>query len=69
MTEPTGGGGLVGMLLISKWVKPGSLEALDYFNHYSFLATIEKLFGRKTLGYAGNPSLQSFGAGVFNGTG
>jgi hypothetical protein len=68
-TTPTGGGGQVGLLLISQYVKPGSIDALDYFNHFSLLASIEKLFGLHTLGYAGAAGLPVFGVGavsVFN---
>ena len=68
-TTPTGGGGQVGLLLISQYVKPNSIDALDYFNHFSLLASIEKLFGLHTLGYAGATGLPAFGVGavsVFN---
>ena len=68
-TTPTGGGGQIGLLLISQYVKPGSIDALDYFNHFSLLASIEKLFGLHTLGYAGATGLPVFGVGavsVFN---
>jgi phosphatidylinositol-3-phosphatase len=65
-TTPTGGGGQVGLLLISPYVKPNSTDVIDYFNHFSLLASIEKLFGLHTLGYAGATGLASFGVGVFN---
>jgi hypothetical protein len=65
-TTPTGGGGQVGLLLISPYVKPGSTDLVDYFNHFSLLASIENLFGLHRLGYAGAPGLPVFGAGVFN---
>jgi hypothetical protein len=65
-TTPTGGGGQVGLLLISRYVKPDSIDVVDYFNHFSLLATIENLFGFRHLGYAGIPGLPGFGVGVFN---
>ena len=65
-TTPTGGGGQVGLLLISPYVKPGSIDVVDYFTHFSLLATIEDLFGVHRLGYAGIPGLPVFGLGVFN---
>ncbi len=65
-TTPTGGGGQVGLLLISPYVKPNSADVIDYFNHFSLLASIEKLFGLHTLGYAGATGLPVFGTGVFN---
>jgi hypothetical protein len=66
-TRPTGGGGQVGLLLISRYVQKGSIDAVDYYNHYSLLATIEDMFGLKTLGYAADKSLPVLDAGVFNG--
>lgn len=63
-TAPTGGG-RVGLLLISKYVKPGSIEVGTY-NHYSLLLSIEKLFKLHPLGYAGAVGLLSFSSGVYN---
>ena len=65
-TTPTGGGGQVGLLLISPYVKANSADVVDYFNHFSLLASIENLFGLHRLGYAGAIALPTFGAGVFN---
>jgi hypothetical protein len=65
-TTPTGGGGQVGLLLISPYVKPDSTDVVDYFNHFSLLGMIENLFGLHRLGYAGAPALPVPGAPVFN---
>jgi hypothetical protein len=65
-TNPTGGGGQVGLLLLSKYVKPNVLEVTDYYNHFSLLASIERLLGLKRLGYAADPALPVFGPAVFN---
>ena len=64
-TNPTGGGGHVGLLLLSRFIKPHSLEVTDYFNHYSLLASLENLFGVPKLGYAGVPGLPVFGPAVY----
>jgi hypothetical protein len=56
----------VGLLLISQYVKPGSTDVLDYFNHFSLLASIEHIFKLKDLGYARDTSLPSFQTSVFN---
>jgi hypothetical protein len=65
-TNPTGGGGHVGLLLISRYVKPGSVDVIGYFNHFSLLASIEDLFNLGHLGYATDPALPVFDASVFN---
>jgi hypothetical protein len=64
---PTGGGGKVGLLLISPYVKPNSTDILDDYNHYSLLASIESLFTLSRLGYAADPSLPVFNSVVYNG--
>jgi phosphatidylinositol-3-phosphatase len=68
-TTPTGtpaGGGKVGLLLISKYVKPGSVNAIGQYNHFSLLLSIEDLFGLKPLGYAAAPGQLPFDHSVFN---
>ena len=66
MTNPTGGGGQVGLLLISQYVKPNTPEVTDYYNHFSLLASIEELFGLQRLGYAADKQLPVFGAAVYS---
>lgn len=60
------GGGRVGLLLISKYVKRGSVDPADQFNHFSLLASIEELFKLPPLGYAGALGLLHFNASVYN---
>jgi hypothetical protein len=60
------GGGQVGLLLISRYVKPDSLDQVDTFNHFSLLKSIEDLFGLKPLGYARDSALPVFDAAIFN---
>ena len=62
----TGGGGRVGLLLISPYVKAGSVDEFGFYNHFSLLRSIEDLFGLKGLGYAGNPALPAFDKLVYN---
>jgi phosphatidylinositol-3-phosphatase len=57
------GGGRVGALVISPFVRPGTWSTTPY-NHYSLLASIEELFGLPKLGYAG--SVNRFGLDVYN---
>ncbi|HZE06274.1 MAG TPA: alkaline phosphatase family protein [Solirubrobacteraceae bacterium] len=68
-TSPTGGGGQVGLLLISPWVKRGTIDPIDYYNHFSLLASIEDIFNLKHLGYAAQSGLPAFDAGTFDGPG
>ncbi len=60
------GGGQVGLLLISPYVKPNSLDQVDTYNHFSLLKSIENLFGLKPLGYARDSALPVLDAAIFN---
>jgi phosphatidylinositol-3-phosphatase len=63
--KPTGGGGQVGMLLISPYVAPGTLVGeTAYYNHFAFLRSVEELFGLQPLGYAAEPALTAFEPGT-----
>jgi hypothetical protein len=42
-TDPTPGGGDTGSVLISPYITPGTVST-EYYNHYSWLATMEDLF-------------------------
>jgi len=59
------GGGRVGAVVLSPFVKPGTVSAVPY-NHYSLLRTVEALFGLSYLGYAAEPDLKVFGPDVFS---
>jgi hypothetical protein len=59
------GGGRVGAIVLSKFVKPGTVSAVAY-NHYSLLRTVEAIFGLPYLGYAADKDLRVFGADVFS---
>jgi hypothetical protein len=57
------GGGRVGAVLLSPFIKPGTISTTAY-NHYSSLASWESLFGLSRLAYAATvPS--TFGADVY----
>ncbi|HTX32511.1 MAG TPA: alkaline phosphatase family protein [Solirubrobacteraceae bacterium] len=72
--DPTSGGGDTGSVLISPYIKPGTVSDV-YYNHYSWLRTIEDLFGvgysspgldgEGHIGYAAQPGLVPFGPDVF----
>jgi phosphatidylinositol-3-phosphatase len=61
---PGMGGGRVGAVALSPFVKGGTVTSQAY-NHFSTLRTIEGLFGLPFLGYAATPNPGSFGADVF----
>src|SRR5215469_6261066 len=58
------GGGRVGAVLVSPFIKPGTITATPY-NHYALLRTVETIFGLPYLGYAAGADLKTFGADVF----
>jgi len=58
------GGGRVGAVVLSPFVRPGTVSNVPY-NHYSLLRTVETIFGLPPLGYAAEPPVQVFGPDVF----
>ena len=64
---PGSGGGKIGAVLISPFIRPGTIDPTPY-NHYSFLRTTEDLFGVPHLGYAGVDGLVAIGDKTFNQT-
>ena len=58
------GGGQVGALLLSPFVKGGVITQEQY-DHFSLLRTIEDLFGLKHLGYAGAAKAKSLAPSLF----
>ncbi len=71
--DTTPGGGITGAVFISRFIKPGSISDQPY-NHYSWLRSMEDLFGVRTggtdgrghLGYAAQDGLRTFGPDVYN---
>ncbi len=64
--KPSGGGGRVGLLLISEFVKPGTVNEAAYFNHYSLLLSVLELFGLEGLGYTTEPGTTGFDASIYD---
>jgi hypothetical protein len=58
------GGGKIGAVLLSPFIKPGTVTQTAY-NHYSLLRTVEDIFGLAHLGFAAQAGLASFGSDVF----
>ena len=71
--DTTPGGGITGSVLISRYVTPGTISDQPY-NHYSWLRSMEDLFGitkggtdgHGHLGFAGTAGLRPFGPDVYN---
>ncbi|WP_413674741.1 alkaline phosphatase family protein [Massilia cellulosiltytica] len=62
---PAPGGGRTGAVLLSPFIKPGTVSNVGY-NHYSLLKSVENIFGIKEyLGYANQAGLAAFGDDVF----
>ncbi|HEX7942389.1 MAG TPA: alkaline phosphatase family protein, partial [Gemmatimonadaceae bacterium] len=58
------GGGRTGAVLLSPFIKPGTVSDAPY-NHYAMLRSVEDIFGLPYLGYAGQAGLASFGGDVY----
>lgn len=61
------GGGQVGMLLLSPFIKRGGALVQSTYNHFSLLATVEQLFGLSKLGYAGLSEVNALSPSLFAG--
>jgi hypothetical protein len=58
------GGGRIGAVVISPFIKPGTVSEKAY-NHYALLKSVEDIFGLPYLGYASRKGLASFGKDVY----
>jgi hypothetical protein len=61
------GGGQVGLLMLSPFIKKGGGLVQETYNHFSLLATVEEVFGLSKLGYAGGSEVKPFSASSFSG--
>jgi phosphatidylinositol-3-phosphatase len=58
------GGGRIGSVLVSRFIRPGTVSYRHY-NHYALLRSLEDAFGLNHLGYAEQKGLNAFGSDVF----
>lgn len=58
------GGGRIGAVLLSPFVRPGTVTSVAY-NHYSLLRSVEDLLGLPHLGFAAQANLQGFGKDIY----
>ncbi len=61
----SGGGGKVGLLLISPFLEAGRVEEAAYANHFTLLKTLEEIFGVEPLGYAGEEAMPALDPSLF----
>ena len=61
----TGGGGKVGLLLISPFVEPGKVEEAEYANHFTLLKTLATLLGVEPTGYAAEEEVPTLSPELF----
>lgn len=59
------GGGKVGAVALSPFIRPGTVSAVPY-NHYSLLRTVEDIFGLGHLGFAAQTGLEPLDSDVFS---
>lgn len=64
LTKQSFGGDQTGAVMISKFIKPGTVSNVAY-NHYALLKSVEDIFGLDHLGYAAQAGLQGFGNDIF----
>jgi hypothetical protein len=62
------GGGQVGLLMISPYIKPHTVNTIETYNHYSLLKSIENLFGLSHLGYTADKQVPAFIPSLFSST-
>jgi phosphatidylinositol-3-phosphatase len=61
----TGGGGKVGLLMISPYVEAGKVEETEYANHFTLLKTLAKMLGVEPMGYATEEEMPTLSPTLF----
>jgi phosphatidylinositol-3-phosphatase len=65
LTPLAPGGGVTGAIFISKYIAKHTVSLRSY-NHYSYLRSMENLFGLPHLGYAAQTGLRPFGKDIYS---
>jgi phosphatidylinositol-3-phosphatase len=63
--KETGGGGKVGLLLISPFVEAGKVEETEYANHFTLLKTLAEMLGVEPTGYATEEEVPALSGELF----
>jgi hypothetical protein len=61
----TGGGGKLGLLMISPFVEPGKVEETEYANHFTLLKTLATMLGVEPMGYAAEEEVPTLSPELF----
>jgi hypothetical protein len=61
----TGGGGKVGLLMISPYVEAGKVEETEYANHFTLLKSLAKMLGVEPVGYAAEGEMPTLSPSLF----
>jgi phosphatidylinositol-3-phosphatase len=61
----SGGGGKVGLLLISPFVEAGKVEETEYANHFTLLKTLAEMLGVEATGYATEEEMPALSPELF----
>jgi phosphatidylinositol-3-phosphatase len=61
----TGGGGKVGLLMISPFVEPGAVVEGEYANHFTLLKTLATMLGVEPTGYAAEEEVPTLSSELF----
>jgi len=61
----TGGGGKVGLLMISPFVEAGKVEETEYANHFTLLKTLATMLGVEPTGYAAEEEVPTLSPELF----
>jgi phosphatidylinositol-3-phosphatase len=61
----TGGGGKVGLLMISPYVEAGKVEETEYANHFTLLKTLAEMLGVEPMGYAAEEEVPTLSPTLF----
>jgi hypothetical protein len=61
----TGGGGKVGLLMISPFVEPGKVEEAEYANHFTLLKTLATMLAVEPTGYAAEEEVPTLSPELF----
>ncbi len=60
LTSPTGGGGQVGLLALTRYVVKNYTDGEDYFSDFSLVGSLEQLFNLHRTGYAAGSAVPLF---------